>query len=149
MSFEICKFVSIHCTDSESLFRRIACKTSQKCIRNSAVKIFLPLYLSIVSRYSSLETRAAEERNYFHPAAMLHASNYPIDKIVIQRDGKRALHNADIWSESRWIFQRIRNENSSCRKARRILSSPWKFGRRIGRACHFIHRQSMRVLSRF
>lgn len=40
---------------------------------------------------------------------MLHTSNYPIDKII-QRDGKRALHNADVWSKLPWIFQRIRNE---------------------------------------
>lgn len=38
---------------------------------------------------------AGGKRNYFHPA-MLHASNYPIDGIVIQRDGKRTLHNAGI-----------------------------------------------------
>lgn len=86
---------------------------SRKCIRNSAVEIFLPLHRSFrtdhPSVYSLSETRAAGERNYFHPA-MLHASNYPIDKIVIQRDGKRVLHNADIWSEPPWIFQRIRNE---------------------------------------
>lgn len=79
---------------------------------SASVEIFLPCTsrIPIIPRYSLLETRTAGERKI---TSIRQCSTRVITRSIkssFKGTSKRVLHNADIWSEPAWIFQRIRNE---------------------------------------